>query len=493
MNNKKSITLGKRVAYSDELFIDEDQRARHIYAIGKTGSGKTTLLRSLALQDIYTGRGLCVIDPHGDNAKILANSIPSHRIKDTIYFDASDRDHVIGINPLSFNGSVDDAELVASEIIVMFKSLFRDSWGEWLEYLLKNVLLTVLNQPNNEPVTLLSVLRMLDDKEYRERLVSKVKDPVIKRFWVNFFERLKEKDELDRISSTLNKIGKFALSPVLRNVFSQTKTNFDIKRAMDNKQIVIINLAKGRIGADNANFLGSAIMSKIVSTALRRSAIPESERVPFYLNIDEFQNFTTDEFTTIVSEARKYALSLLIAHQNLDQINPRVVNQIIKDSGALIAFKVGFGDDRRLSDAFHPLHMEELSTTDDGEFYARVGSVRPHLVRGYSPQNLDDFQTGSLNKVIKLSRWRYGRPRKKIERDFERWYKYNPAVAKWWDKPEPGVIKRTPEDYMKASAFQKGYKTPTKSGNTSSPDLNKINKFKGNYRYLGPMDKKYKR
>ena len=421
MSTNFSASLGRRATYGDDYFLTVDDRARHIYAIGRTGTGKTTLLRSLALQDIYAGRGVCVIDPHGDNAQLLADSIPRDRVNDTIYFDAGDRDHVIAFNPLEHNGTADDAELVASEIVTMFKALFRDSWGEWLEYLLKNTILTVLAQ-KNEPVSLVSIQRVLEDDDYRGRMVDRLDDPVLRSFWERFFLRLRERDELDRISSTLNKVGKFALSPVLRNILGQARSGFSVRRAMDSHQIIIVNLSKGRIGADNANFLGSAILSKLVSTALRRSALPEVERVPFFINIDEFQNFTSDEFTTIVSEARKYALSLTIAHQNFDQINPHVVGQIIKDAGTLIAFKVGFEDNERLASAFVPVNPNELSSTSDGSFWARIGAREPHLIRGYAPDELDSFRTHSLARVVKNTRWRFSRPRAVVERDFRRWY-----------------------------------------------------------------------
>lgn len=421
MESDISVSLGQRSAGNGAHLLSVDDRARHIYCIGRTGTGKTTLLRTLALQDIHAGRGVCIIDPHGDNAQALADAIPRHRINDTIYFDASDREHVIGFNPLEHDGSADDAELVASELVTMFKGLFRESWGEWLEYLLKNTLITVLAQ-TGIPVSLVSVLRVLDDEGYRSCMVDRLTDPVIRSFWHKYFLRLREREELERISSTLNKVGKFALSPVLRNVFGQSRSGFDVQRAMDTHQIIIVNLSKGRIGADNANFLGSAVLSKIVSTALRRSAIPESERVPFYLNIDEFQNFTSDEFTTIVSEARKYALSLAIAHQNFDQISPRVVGQIIKDAGTLIAFKVGFEDNDRLAKAFSPINPDELSSTRDGSFWVRTGSSEPCQVTGHAPDELDQFRTHSFERVVKNSRWRYSRPRAVVEREFNRWY-----------------------------------------------------------------------
>ncbi len=410
-------------------FLTEGERARHLYAIGRTGTGKTTLLRSLAMQDIIAGRGCCVIDVHGDNAQTIANSIPRSRVNDVIYFDAGDREHPIGFNVLENLTEPDDAELIASELVRMFKGLFRDSWGEWLEYLLKNILITLLLQ-RDVPVTLASVQRMLSDEQYRNAMVKNTKDPIVCSFWDNYFSELTQRDELDKISSTLNKVGKFTLSPVLRNIIGQWRSGFDMQEVMDKKKILIVNLSKGRIGEDNANFLGSLIISKIISTALRRSEIPEAERVPFYLSVDEFQNLTSDNFASIVSEARKYSLSLTIAHQNFSQIDSRVVDSIIKDAGTLIAFKVSFGDNEKLSLAFFPVTGESLGSTSDGSFYERTGDKKPELVHGHSPDELDSLVTNSFKRVQKNTRWRYARERAVVEKEFYTWY------SKHWREPK---------------------------------------------------------
>lgn len=423
MNDTPSVSLGHAVGSRKPRFLNESERARHLYAVGRTGSGKTTLLRSIFLQDIVAGRGGCLIDPHGDNAQAIADSIPRHRLNDVIYFDASDRSNPIGLNLLENLSDADDAELIASEVVTMFKGLFRDSWGPWLEYLLKNTLLTLMLQ-RNVPVSLVSVQRMLDDKDYRERMIAGVKDPVVRGFWEKYFAKLTKRVELELTSSTLNKVGKFALAPVIRNIVGQWRSGFDMQQVMDQKKILIVNLAKGRIGEDNANFIGSMIVSKIVSTALRRSAISETERVPFYLNIDEFQNFTTKEIPTIVSEARKYALSLTVAHQNFSQIPTDIVDSIIKDAGTLISFKVGFEDNDRLAKAFFPVTSESLGSTSDGCFYERTGDKEPLVIRGHHPDELDVFRNcSSFKRVQKNSRWRYSRPRDTVEREFNRWYR----------------------------------------------------------------------
>ncbi len=422
MDKGTSVSLGAGVSYGKPVLLSSDERARHIYTIGRTGSGKTTFLRSLALQDIYTGRGVCVIDPHGDNAQMLADSIPRSRINDTIYFDAGDKENVIGFNPLSNVEDSFDADLVSSELITMFKGLFRDSWGEWLEYLLKNAVLAITEQ-KSVPITLVSIQRMLDDDDFREGVLKRVKNPVVLRFWKHYFGEFRKREELERISSTLNKVGKFALSPAVRNIVGQWQSGFDIQQVMDRKQILIVNLSKGRIGADNANFIGAVLMSKIVSTALRRSNIDERDRTDFHLHIDEFQNFTSDEFTTIVSEARKYALYLTIAHQNFDQVSKNVLGQIIKDAGTLAVFKVSFEDNDKLAKALYPVSPDSLASTQDGEFWLRTSTGSPVLIQGYGPDELDGFRTNSLQRVINNSRWRYSRPRKVVEWDFNKWYR----------------------------------------------------------------------
>ncbi len=403
------------------LFLPAGERARHMYAIGRTGSGKTTFMRSCALQDIHAGHGLCFIDPHGDVAEALADSIPRHRINDTIYFNAADRDHVIGFNPLEGAHDVDEADLLSSEMVTTLKGLFGNSWGEWLEYLLKHSVFAVTLRGTGAK-TIAGVERMLSDDRFRRQVQGELKDPIARRFWEREFTHISKRVELEKTSSTLNKVGKFSLAPVLRNILGQSRSGFSVKRAMDSRQIVIVNLAKGQIGEDNANFLGALMVSKIVSTALRRSEIPEHERVPFYLHIDEFQTVGSEEYTSVVSEARKFALSLLMAHQNFDQIPTSLLNQIIKGAGTLVAFKVSFGDSEQLEKAFHPIKRQRLEDTRDGEFFVRVSNRQPQMVRGFPPTALDLERTGSLRRVVNNSRWRYSRPRAVVEREFKGWY-----------------------------------------------------------------------
>ena len=421
MEHSVSLGLSTHSVAPKECWLSPYERARHLYVIGRTGSGKTTFLRNIALQDIHAGHGLCLIDPHGDIAEALADSIPKNRINDVIYWDVADRERPIAFNPLDMVTSVDEADLAASELVTATKALFGNSWGEWLEYLLKNTVLALAFRPGGT-TTIVAVQRMLEDKHYRKRVLGELRDPVVQSFWENWFQKLREAEELQRTSSTLNKIGKFSMSPVVRNIVGQWKSGFDVQRVMDERKVLIVNLSKGQIGADNANFLGALLTSKIVSTALRRSNIPESERVRFNLIIDEFQNITSTSFKTIVSEARKYALSLVIAHQNTDQIDGEVLRQITKDVGTLAVFRVAFGDSTLFQSAFHPLRKEYLEHVHDGEFWLRDLESRQTRIKGYPPDVLDYFRTGSLEKVRQNSRWRHSRPRESVERDFGRWY-----------------------------------------------------------------------
>ena len=333
-------------------------------------------MQSLILQDIHLGRGVCVIDPHGDMAEEIANCIPRHRINDVIYFDAGDREHPIGFNPLSGWQNDGQKELVASQIVSTFKGLWRDSWGEWLEYLLKNTLLALLER-RGVAISLLSIPRMLEDPEYRDHILAGVHDPVVKGFWQDYFGGFGSREQFERISSTLNKAGKLVLSPVLRNILGQKKSGFDMTRVMDDGKILIVNLAKGKIGEDNANFLGSLIVSDIVGRAMQRAHVAEDQRRDFHLFIDEFQNFTTDSFARIVSEARKYRLNLAIGHQNFDQISPRVLAAILKNTGTLAAFQVNFEDAEKLALSFRPILAGALAESQTGEFWCQMnGKVR---------------------------------------------------------------------------------------------------------------------
>jgi hypothetical protein len=270
-------------------------------------------------------------------------------------------------------------------------------------------------------VSLLSITRMLEDADYRHHILSGVHDPVVLGFWQEYFNNFDPREQHMRISSTLNKAGKLVLSSVLRNIVGQTKSGFDMTDVMDNSKILIVNLSKGKIGEDNANFLGSLLVSDIVGRAMKRAHQKEHERRDFYLYIDEFQNFTTSSFASIVSEARKYRLSLNLAHQNFDQIKPKVLSAIIKNTGTLAAFNVNFEDAEKLASNFHPIKPDALANSSMGEFWCRT-SGQTELMKGFSPDEQTFLGRSSAGRVIRNSRRRYGRDRKQVESDFEKWW-----------------------------------------------------------------------
>lgn len=422
MDNDIALTLGKRVKDGGLYSITQAERARHIYTIGRTGAGKSTFQRAIALQDIHAGRGLCLIDPHGENAAWLANAIPRHRINDTIYFDAADREYPIGLNPLADARASGDSELAASEILAMFKGLFRDSWGEWLEYLLKHTILALLERKQGA-VSLLGIQRILEDEGYRMSVLRTLKDPALKRFWNEYINHLQERQLLERISSTINKTGKFELSKTLRNIVGQSKSGFSMKRVVDDGQILLVNLNKGQIGEDNANFLGALIVSMIIGQVMRRGAVPPEDRTQFNLIIDEFQNVTTDSFATIVSECRKYGLSLAVAHQTFDQVPPKTLDQILKNAEVLTAFGVSFEDADRLTSAFRPLRSEGLSDVSVGQFWSRTTVTNPELIVGFDPLTLKEFERHSRNRVLRCARTKYAKNRLPLEKGLNAWYK----------------------------------------------------------------------
>ncbi|NIA18402.1 MAG: type IV secretion system DNA-binding domain-containing protein, partial [Actinobacteria bacterium] len=267
--------------------IKKDDRRRHMYLIGKTGMGKSTVLENMIIEDIRAGRGVAVVDPHGDLAEKIIDFIPSNRVNDVIYFNPSDMEH-----PIAFN-VVEQVEphlrhLVASGLLSVFQKLWADSWGPRLEYILRNAILAILDYPGS---TLLAVTRMLSDKAFRKKVVEKIQDPVVKAFWVNEFAGYADKFASEAVSPIQNKVGQFLSSSLIRNIVGQVKSSIDMRDVMDNKKILIINLSKGRIGEDNSTLLGAMMITKIQLAAMSRVDILENEREDFYLYVDEFQNF----------------------------------------------------------------------------------------------------------------------------------------------------------------------------------------------------------
>ncbi|PJC38010.1 hypothetical protein CO045_02485 [Candidatus Peregrinibacteria bacterium CG_4_9_14_0_2_um_filter_41_14] len=324
----------------------EIDRSRHFYVVGKTGMGKSTLLLNMLEADIKAGRGVALIDPHGDLVEQVLSRIPKERINDVVYINPSDYD-----NPIAFNVFESfDAEgemLIASGLISVFKKLYQHSWGPRLEYILRNTILSLLKCPN---ANLLMVSRLLNDDLFRQKILPKIDDPVLQMFWLKEFNQMHDRMRNEAVAPIQNKVGQFLANPVLRNILGQTKSTIDLSFAMDKQKIVLINLAKGLIGEDNSFLLGSLLVTKFQLAAMQRAKINPTMRKNFYLYIDEFQNFVNESFVTILAEARKYGLCLSLANQYLEQIPEEIMAAIVGNVGSLMSFQVGIADAKYLTE-----------------------------------------------------------------------------------------------------------------------------------------------
>jgi type IV secretory pathway VirB4 component len=325
----------------DTIFgIKDIDRRRHIWAIGKTGTGKSTLIANMAIDDIKKGRGMAIIDPHGDLSEIILNYIPKHRINDVIYFNPADTEYPIAINPLEVTNK-EEAELVVSGIVSIFNKLFGFSWGPRLEYILRNSLFTLAQVPNS---TLKDVPLLLTNKLFRQRIEGSLTDETMRQFWVDEFDKMPERLQQEAISPILNKVGQFVTSPLIRTVIGHPKSSIKLDDVMNEGKILIANMSQGRLGEDNAALLGAMLITKFQLAAMHRVSMPEEQRRDFYLYVDEFQNFATGSFIKIMSEARKYRLDIMLANQYMAQIPPEVIQAILGNAGTVMTFAVGAGD-----------------------------------------------------------------------------------------------------------------------------------------------------
>lgn len=399
--------------------IKLDDRRRHMYVVGKTGMGKTTLLENMVLNDIYAGHGVGVVDPHGDFAEKIINYIPPNRINDVVYFNPSDIDHPIGFNILE---TIDPRyrHLVASGLMGVFKKIWPDVWSARMEYILNNTLLALLEFPNT---TLLGINRLLADDTYRKRVVRNLKDPVIKSFWETEFAGYNDRYKQEAVAPVQNKIGQFLSASVIRNIVAQVRSRINIREIMDTRKIFIMNLSKGRIGEDNSRLLGGMLITKIQLAAMERVDTPEADRKDFFLYVDEFQNFATESFANILSEARKYRLDLIMAHQYMEQLDEMVLAAVIGNVGSLITFRVGSTDAEILAKEFAPTFLEtDLVNLTKFQIYLKLMidgvASQPFSANTLSPINI---ATDSAEKVIRVSRERYATKRENIEDKIMRW------------------------------------------------------------------------
>lgn len=408
--------------------IKTDDRRRHIYIIGKTGMGKSEMMVNMAIQDIQQGRGVAFIDPHGEAAERLLDFVPSRRINDVIYFNPADLEYPIAFNVME-RVSLEHRHLVASGLMSVFKKIWPDVWSARMEYILNNAILALLEYPGS---TLLGVNRMLADPEYRKKVVNKVTDPIIKSFWVNEFARYTQRYEVEATAAIQNKVGQFISNPLIRNIIGQVRSAIDMRKVMDEGKILIANISKGRIGEDNSRLLGALLITKLQLAAMSRVDIPEEERRDFYLYVDEFQNFATKSFVNILSEARKYRLSLVIGNQyiaQLEEMTPTGKNSEVRDAifgnvGTIICFRVGAADAEFLEKEFLPeFTAEDLVNLPKYHIYLKL-LIDGVAGKPFSAETLPPFpkpEKSEKEKIIKVSRERYGTPRKIVEEKIAKW------------------------------------------------------------------------
>lgn len=400
--------------------IKTDDRRRHMYVIGKTGTGKTTLLENMVMSDVLAGHGVCFIDPHGDTAEKLLDYIPSWRINDIVYFNPADLEYPVGFNILETTRE-EQKHLVASGLMGVFKKIWPDVWSPRMEYILLNCVLALLDYPG---ATLLGINRLLVDKEYRQRVIVKIRNPIVKTFWVAEFTSWSEKYATEAIAPVQNKVGQFLSASIIRNIVAQVKSSINPRQIMDEGKILIVNLSKGKIGEDNMRLLGGMMVTKLQLAAMERVDIKnEEDRRDFYLYVDEFQNFANEAFASILSEARKYRLNLTIAHQYIAQLDEAVAKAVFGNVGTLAIMRVGAEDASFMEQEFTPIFTpEDLVSLPKYQMYLKL-MVDGVTTQPFSANTLPPIaqRTGSEEKVISVARERYAEPRFIIEEKVLRW------------------------------------------------------------------------
>jgi Type IV secretory pathway, VirD4 components len=416
------MTSGDKITYFGEtdsrnkrvkFGIKAEDRTRHMYVIGKTGMGKSNLLENMAIQDIQGGEGLCFIDPHGSAAEKLLEYVPESRVKDVVYFAPFDTDYPIAFNVMEDVG-YDKRHLVVSGLMATFKKIWVDAWSARMEYILSNTLLALLEYPG---ATLLGVNKMYSDKAYRKKVVDNITDPSVRSFWVDEFAKYTDKFAAEATPAIQNKIGQFTNNPLIRNIIGQPKSSFDIRKMMDERKILIVNLSKGRVGDSNANLLGAMLITKIYLAAMSRADASEKlmKSLPnFYLYVDEFQSFANESFADILSEARKYKLNLTIAHQYVEQMSDEVRAAVFGNVGTMVVFRVGSIDAEQFEKEFAPKFVsDDIVNLDKYQMYLKlmidgVGS-QPFSARGLPP--IPRPAISYKDQVVQASRAQFGQLR----------------------------------------------------------------------------------
>ncbi len=403
----------------DTFGVSREDRRRHLYAVGKSGSGKSKMLELLIKADIDAGKGVGILDPHGDLVDNVMKYVPKERLKDVIYFDPSDIDFPISFNPLE---GVDEAYKMQVTIgfLEIFKKLFGSNWTDRLEHVLRYTVLALLDSPNT---TVLSILKMLTDKNYRQTIVARIQDNVVKNFWVSEFAGWSQKFDAEAITPLLNKVGQFVATNMIRNIVGQPENKLNIREIMDGEKILLMKVSKGLLGQENSSLLGSMIITKLYQAAMSRAEIPEEERKDFYFYVDEFQNFATDTFAEILAEARKYRLNLTIAHQYMGQLSEVVRKTVFGNVGSMISFRVGADDAALLEEEYNPIFTKrDIINLGVREFYCKM-SVNGEIREAFSGRTLDVPKVGKtfVNEIIDHSRKNYCKPKKEVVDMLSRW------------------------------------------------------------------------
>jgi CxxC-x17-CxxC domain-containing protein len=406
--------------------IKLDDRRKHVYVIGKTGMGKTNMMANMAIQDIQEGRGVGFIDPHGETAEALLDFIPANRVNDVVYFNPADLDFPISFNVME-KVDLERRHLVASGLMGVFKKIWPDVWSARMEYILNNTILALLEYPGS---TLLGINRMMADPEYRQKVVEKVQDPVVKSFWVQEYARYTQRYEVEATAAIQNKVGQFISAAIIRNIIGQVSSKIDMREVMDNKKILIAPLSKGRIGEDNSMLLGSLLITKLQLAAMSRVDIPEEQRQDFFLYVDEFQNFATESFANILSEARKYRLDLTLGHQYITQLSEEVRDAVFGNIGTLVCFRIGAEDAEFLEREFMPEFVaNDLVNLSKYNIYLRL-MIDGLAGRPFSAETLPPTprpEKSNREKIINVSRERYSASRQSVEDKISRWTGFNDA------------------------------------------------------------------
>ena len=425
IGNANNITYFAETNFRNErkkFGIKRQDRTKHMYIIGKTGMGKTTLLENMAVQDIRNGEGIGIVDPHGEFARKMLDFVPKERIDDVLYFAPHDIDWPIAFNVME-NVDPTQRHLVAAGLLGVFKKIWPDVWSARMEYILNNCILALLEYPDS---TLLGINRMLADKDYRKEVVSNLTDPVVKSFWTDEFAKYTDRFMSEAGAAIQNKVGQFISNPLIRNIIGQPKSSFDIRELMDGRKIFIMNLSKGRIGEENSRLIGAMLITKIYLAAMSRVDVSEEKRPDFYLYVDEFQNFATESFADILSEARKYRLNLILAHQYIAQMDERVRDAVFGNIGTLISFRVGAQDAEILEKEFAPeFSAQDLVNLGFAQIYLKLMidgvASRPFSATTLPP--IEPDHPSFAEKIIESSREKYAASRKEIEEEIAKWHK----------------------------------------------------------------------